>query len=183
MQNSGDRNNGAMFLGVGATILAAVSLIRNKAVAAPSTVVGLSKDVMDLLSAMAEGVAAILSKLDQILAAVKSGGGGTGGQGYPSNADRIIVQQVNCPQIQPQSYPLPDIVVADGLTVLIEAPTTNARAVYIGGSQTDAGQTTRSKPLIPGQNVAIPIKNTKDLYVGALQAGDMIIITAPQRNS
>lgn len=181
MSDTANNNRGAWFLGAGVAIAAAISMVRKAPAAVASTIVGLSQNVMDLLAAMAQGVGSIDGKLDEILS--KMGSGGSSGNSYPPNADTIHVIFVNCPNVQPQSYPLPDLQVADGLTVLIEAPTTNARAVYIGGTQPEAGQTLSAKPLIPGQNIAIPVKNTKTLWVGALSAGDGVYVTAPQRQS
>lgn len=183
---NGDKTARAgLFISVLDAIGIAVLAARKVAAAAPGAVVQLSKEVMELLISMAEGVGAILSKMDEVIDAIKaipSGGGGGGGGGYPPNADSIASQYVNCPQVLPNASQLPDIPIPTGMQITLLArngagAALNAGIIWVSNSQASAGQPFQSYPLTPGATISYAVKNAKSIWIGATIANEGVFIT------
>lgn len=181
-----DKTNQAILASTALTAIGvAVMAIRSGVKGAAGGVVTLSKEVMDLLAAMAQGIAATLVKLDAILDAIKAGGG-AGGSGFPPNADGIMAQYVNCPQVQPNAYQLPDIPIPHSMALVIEARNpggVNTGLVFLAGNQPNAGGNNQSAPLIPGATKSYRVKNAKSIWVGAAVGGEGVYITVEQNNA
>jgi hypothetical protein len=155
---------------------------------AASSIVGLSKEAMDLLAAIASGVGAIIDKLDEILAAIRGiAPGGAGGAGYPPNTDSWTVQFVPCPVGQPQAYRLSNIEIPDGfsLNLVGRNPTgANAGVVWVSptqeGAMGNAGNT-QAWPVAPNGTLQLFVKNANSVYIGAAVAGEGVYLTVEQR--
>lgn len=63
---------------------------------------------------------------------------------------------------------LPENAVPDGVTVLLQAPDTNAQTVYVGS---DSAQPIQMQP---AGTVAVDVTDTSHVYVRALSAGDTV---------
>lgn len=173
-----------------AAIAAAVEgalLLSKKAQAAGEavvTIVGLSEEVMDLLSGIAQGVGSTLEKLDDIIDAIHnivSGAPGTGG--YPDNADGITATFVACPFPQPQSFRLPSIVIPKGmqLDILARNPLgVNAGIIWVSGTEVGAHGQQQARPLIAGATVSYRVKNADSIWIGATIAGEGVYISVEQ---
>lgn len=184
-----------------AAISAAIVLARKPVMA--SNGAPFPQEVTDLIAVIAQGVGSSLSIQEEIINLVNQGmqgqgelitllreirqlllvggGGGVSGPAYPPNADKTLALWVNCPLAQPNAYRLPFVEIPDTMDLVIMAPATNVRTVYIASSEVQAGQTTQSWPLTPGALVRYRIKNAASQYVGAVQPLDGVYITAEQR--
>jgi len=170
-----------------AAIAAAIEgalLLSRKTQATVSTVVGLSKEVMDLLIAIAQGTGSIIEKLDDILDAIQDiEPGAPGSGGYPDNADGITSAFVACPFIQPQSFRLPTIVVPKGmqLDILARNPAgVNTGIIWISGTEVGARGNTQARPLIPGATLGYKVKNANSIWIGSTVAGEGVYVTVEQ---
>lgn len=181
-----ERRPPAKFVGALAAIIAAVEgailLGRKTAQAAPTAVVGLTKEVIDLLIAMAGGIGSIIEKLDEVIAAIKALTLG-GGLGYPLNADTFVAQFVPCPFPQPQTYHLPPLDIPTGMTLQLLARNplgVNVGIIWVSPTEPGAGQPTQSWPLIPGATLGLTVKNAGSVYISATVAGEGIYIAVEQ---
>ena len=175
MENRNRPARPRFFIGAAAAIIAAVEgalLLSRKALAA--NVVGLSKEVMDLLTAIAQGIGSTLEKLEDILGAIESIPGGIGGQGYPPNTNNMEALFVGCPWAQPKSYRLPSLAVPDGMQLQIKGAPTNWGVVYVARSEVKAGQPTLAWPLLPNEAIGYAVKNADALWIGAVLAPPII---------
>jgi len=188
----------AKFIGALAAIVAAIEgallLTRKTAEAAPITVVSLAKEAMDLLIAMAEGVGAILEKLDlldviidkldDIITAIKGIPGGGGGPGFPLNTETFGAQYINCPVAQPQSYPLPNIDIPDGFEIELLARNpagANTGIIYVSPTQPGASGNIQAWPLLPNATIRLGVKNASSIFIGSTVPGEGIYFAVEQR--
>ena len=183
---NGDRARPRFFIGALAAIVAAVEgaflLTRKQAKAAIITMVELPAEFIALVSSIASGVGSILEKLDELIEAVKNITGGAGG-GYPENANSITSTFVSCPFAQPQTFPLPSIIIPKGmhLDILARNPAgVNTGIIWISGTQTGAGGNMQARPLIPNATVGYAVKNANVIWIGATVAGEGVYITVEQ---
>jgi len=170
-----------------AAIAAAVEgalLLSRKAQAVVVTIVGLSKEVMDLLSGIAQGTGSIIEKLGDILDAIydiEPGAPNSGG--YPDNADGITATFVACPFAQPQSVRLPSIVIPKGmqLDILARNPVgVNVGIIWVSGTEVGARGNTQARPLIPGATLGYKVKNANSIWIGSTVAGEGVYVTVEQ---
>lgn len=188
----------AKFIGALAAIIAAVEgaflLMRKTVQAAPPTIVGLTKEVMDLLSAMAQGIGAIIEKLDlldviiqkldEVIAAIKNIAPGGAGAGFPPNTDTFAAQFVACPFPQPQSYPLSNIEIPDGFEIELLARNpngVNTGIVYVSPTQPGASGNSQAWPLLPNATLRYAVKNANSIFIGATVGGEGVYFTVEQR--
>ena len=171
------------FIGAAAAIVAAVEgafLLARKAQAAVATVVGLSKEVMDLLSAIAQGVGSTLEKLDDILDALP---GGPEAAVYPPNADTFVTQFVACPFPQPKAYRLPAFDIPTDMTLQLLARNpigVNVGIIWVSPTEPGAGQPTQSWPLISNATLGLRVKNASSVYISATVANEGVFISVEQ---
>ena len=162
-------------------------LLSRKIPSAVSTVVGLSKEVMDLLSSIAQGTGAIIEKLDDIIDAIyaiEPGAPGTpSADGYPENADGITATFVACPFVQPQSFRLPSIVIPKGmqLDILARNPVgVNTGIIWVSGTEVGARGNTQARPLIPNATIGYRVKNANSIWIGATVASEGVYVSVEQ---
>ena len=188
----------AKFIGALAAIVAAIEgavlLTRKTAQAAPITVVSLAKEAMDLLIAMAQGIGAIvekldlldviIGKLDEAITAIKGIAPGGGGAGFPLNTETFVAQFLGCAVAQPQSYPLPNLDIPDGFEIELLARNPNGAntgIIYVSSTQPGAGGNTQAWPLLPNATIRYGVKNANCIFIGATVARDGVYFTVEQR--
>lgn len=80
-----------------------------------------------------------------------------------------------------QPISLPEIVVPDGLTLILESmgapPHINTGILIVSGK----GNQSQVKPLRPGQNVGFNTTNTDDIIVTGTVVGDILILYCERR--
>jgi len=160
------------FIGAAAAIVAAVEgalLLGRKVEAATGPVVHLTQEVMALLSSIAQGVGAILEKLEDIIDAIQGipGGGGGGAAVHPPNATTIDAQLVSCAFAQPKTFRLPSIDIPDGMELQIKGAPNNRGIVYVARSETKAASIFTSWPLLPNEAIGYKVKNAQEIWIGA----------------
>lgn len=177
----------ARFVGALAAIIAAIEgailLTKRTAQAAVGPVISLPKEVMDLLSAMAQGIGAILERLDEIIEGIRAIPGGGVSGGYPDNSNAITATFVSCPQAQLVAYQLPSIVIPKGrsLDILARNPGgANTGLIWVSGTQTGAQGTQQSRPLLPGATISYRVKNANCIWISAAVAGEGVYLTVEQ---
>jgi hypothetical protein len=172
-----------------AAIFSAVAAFKNSAKAAGNAVVSLPEEVLNLWAAIADGIAAILIKLDDIITAIKSIQitGGNGGititGGYPDNNNGITATFVQCPQAQPLSYQLPPIAIPKGrsLDILARNPAgANVGVIWISFSQVGAQGNLQARPLIGNATISYNVKNANAIWIGATVPGEGVYLTVEQ---
>ena len=99
--------------------------------------------------------------------------------GWP-NAESI--QNASIPiTITGKAYQLPDMVIPDGMAVLIKSQPTNGGFIFVAPSAPEAIDRTRSYPLQPGEFIEYKVKNAKAIWVSGTVVNDLVLITA-ERN-
>jgi hypothetical protein len=181
MAGNGKTERAALFTSSVAAIAATVAAVRSRAAKTDSQALQLPQSVIDLLSAIAQGVGASLETMDSMLDAIKNISI-TGG-GSPPNADGITSLFVACPFVQPQCFQLPAVRVPQDcwLVLLARNPAgANAGIVYVAGSYSGASTTTQAYPLIPNATIAYKVKSADSIWIGATVAGEGVYITVEQ---
>jgi len=170
---------------VGSTIsaIAAAILLARKPVSAAAS--EFPPEVLEILSAIAQGEATTIEQMQQIInfLAQQGGGGGELGLGYPPNATGISAFFVNCPLAQPNAYNLPSLEIPRGMrvTLLARNPVgVNAGIIYVAKSQVDAGGNTQSYPLPANATISYTITNSNLIWIGATVAGEGVYVTVEQ---
>lgn len=184
MANPNERKP-VMFVGALAAIAVAIEGAILLARKTGQAVLSLPKEIVDLISAIAQGVGSIIEKLDAILDAIRNMVTG-GGAGFPPNADGITAVFVSCPFAQPQSFQLPNIQVPQDCNLLILARNpagVNAGIIYVAPNQVAAGANMQSYPLIANATVAYRVKNANSIWIGATVANDGVYLTVEQMGS
>lgn len=177
-------NNGrpVRFAGAIAAIIVAIEGAILLARKAGQAIVNLPKEVVDLISAIAQGVGATLEKLDSITDAIKNISIQVS-TGFPPNADGITSVFVPCTLAQPNTYQLPSIPVPqDCMVVLLgrNPAGANTGIIYVSGTQVGAGTNTSAYPLIPNATVGYKVKNANSIWIGSTVAGEGVYITVEQ---
>lgn len=80
-------------------------------------------------------------------------------------------------------YPMPDMAVPDGMSLVILAWPTNAPGslIYVSHSASGATNLNQAWPLIPGATISYRVRNAKELYVATNAAASRWSITAERR--
>jgi hypothetical protein len=100
-------------------------------------------------------------------------------QGFPANAQGIRSFSKLC-AVANQAYQGDDMVVPEGMSLLIKSYPTNVAASIIraASSQSDATNPNSSWPLVPNEAVGYQVKNANQIYVSASIAGSIVIFSA-----
>lgn len=100
-------------------------------------------------------------------------------QGFPPNAQGIRSFSTLCAVVN-QAYQGDDMVVPEGMSLLIKSYPTNALAsiVRVASSQSDATNPNSSWPLMPNEAVGYQVQNANQMYVSATVAGSIVIFSA-----
>lgn len=173
----GDKDT-ATRLGVGyAAIMSTIAAFRSHTVKAAEGEFALDQETKDLLAAIAEGCAGILTGLSDIIQAIDALSVNV--QGYPPNADFVSTTRVVCTAVN-QAYPLPEMDVPDDFSVLVKAWPLNAVGSLIYVATNPAPNAQMSWPLVPNESLPYRLKTTK-LWVFSNVAGSEAVITVEQR--
>jgi len=100
------------------------------------------------------------------------------GRGWPENAIGIRSLRV---QIVPTGTQLPDVLIPDGMALVIKAWPLNPGWLQVGESLSASGSLNQSWPLIPNEIVWYNVKNANQIYVGANAAGCFANLTVEQK--
>ena len=100
-------------------------------------------------------------------------------QGYPSNAPTIQVATVALPSITASTtgaQRFPDMVVHNGMALLIKAAPSNLGIVYIASSMASALNINSAYPLLPNETLSIYVTTPFGLWGSAINAGDFVYL-------
>ena len=144
--------------------------------------VPIPKELMDLVVAIAlseENVDANTLAIIEAINALKTGGTF---QGWPPNVDGTRTFAVLCP-VAARAYPVPDMVIPDGMSLLIKASPINVplSLVFVGRTPAECTNPNSSWPLVPNESVTYAVKNASGFYISTDTAGSIAIFTAEQR--
>jgi len=100
-------------------------------------------------------------------------------QGFPANMPGIRSFAKLC-AVANQAYQGDDMVVPEGMSLLIKSYPTNGAAsiVRVASSQADSTNLNSSWPLVPNEAVGYQVKNANQIYVSASIAGSIVIFSA-----
>lgn len=154
-----------------------------QSVAAAGGPVTLDPAILDLLTAWAQTTEDIDSVLAQILADLPgSPAGGTVYQ-YPPNLANVTTSSV---QVQLLTVPvrMPDIIIPDGMELVIKASPLNAvgSLIYVARSQADAGNVNASWPLMPNEPISYKVKDANIFWIGSNVIGSIAFYTVEQQS-
>jgi hypothetical protein len=178
---TGNSGKAGLIVGGGAAILAAIALVK-KASAAPGSTFSLDEATRQLLIAIAEANAALVTGVEAILAKMQQTGGGL--SGYPvDNAVtlRSITLVLNAVNV---AVHLPSLTVPNDMLIVIKADPGNAAfpgVVRIADSQANATDPVHSYPLVTNEFRAVRIKDASNLWVSATVLPASVIVSAEQR--
>lgn len=182
-----DTGRTALVLGGAAAVAAAIALVNSgRARATPGQgPLVLDETTMQLLVAMAENGADISRLLQTILKVTETGEAGPiTVQGYPDNADSIEAGRVVINALD-TGVQFPDVVVPNGMALLVKGFPRNGNLLFIGKSQNASININQSYPLLPNENVRYYIKNASALWVAGItgfsNVNDSIVLTVEQK--
>jgi len=138
----------------------------------------LDQETKELLAMIAEANASMLLGVADILVALQALQINV--QGFPPNADYVVTTRIVC-TLPNQSYPVPELEVPEGFTLLIKAWPLNAVGSLVYVATSPAPQAQMAWPLIPNESLPYGIKNTSKLWVFSNIAGSQAVMTVEQR--
>lgn len=165
----------ALAISIPAAIAAAAALAK-KVQAAPGGELVIPKEFWDLIIAIATYAGTIddsIQKLIQEMAKLT-----INVQGFPANARGIRNFSIIC-TVANQAYPGNDMIVPEGMSLLIKSYPTNAigSLVRVASSLSDATNINSSWPLMPNEAVGYQVQNANEMYVSGTAAGLLVIFS------
>jgi len=162
-----------------AAIAAALAYInsRKAAPAPPGGELTLPPEFVQLITAIAassdsidSNVLKVISELSKLSINV---------QGFPVNTNSVRSFSKLC-AVANQAYQGDDMVVPEGMSLLIKSYPTNAAAsiVRVASSISDATNINSSWPLVPNEAVGYQVRNANQIYVSATIANSIVIFSA-----
>jgi hypothetical protein len=162
-----------------AAIAAALAWInsRKKVTAPPGEELTLPPEFVQLIAAIAASSDSIGNNLLKVIEELTNLSINV--QGFPANTQGIRTFTKLC-AIANQSYQGDDMVVPEGMSLLIKSYPTNAGAsiIRVASSISDATNLNSSWPLLPNEAVGYQVKNANQIYVSASIAGSIVIFSA-----
>jgi hypothetical protein len=95
------------------------------------------------------------------------------------NWDALVIDSKTC-AVPGAPEQFPSVTVPDGVTVLLEAPTTNTNTVYVAGSSDNALLTGKRKALAAGDSLSLRISNLNVLWINSVVAAEGVEYTFEQ---
>lgn len=143
---------------------------------------GIPEELVRLIIAIAASIDAIDQNTLAIIDAIK-GLTLEGGLGWPPNAEGTRSFAILCPAVG-TPYQASDMIIPDGMALLIKASPLNAVGSLIFVAKTPAECTNPNSawPLIPNESIPYFVKNANAFYVSTNIAGSIAIFTAEQRS-
>ncbi|KKL08912.1 hypothetical protein LCGC14_2571120 [marine sediment metagenome] len=183
---AGKSGKAGVVLGGAALVTAAIALAQKRAQAAPGDgLLKLDEQTMALLIAMAQTTADIEQLVSQIL-------GGLGGddgpislqvKGWPPNAEGVRTFVVVCAVVN-RAYEASDMVIPDGMSLVIKASPNNAvgSLIYVAKSPAESINPNSSWPLVQNESISYQVKNANAFHVSTNVANSVAVFTAEQRS-
>lgn len=178
-------DNTARLLGGGATLAAALALMKGQAVAANGDTLHLDPATLKLLEAIGISVADIETLMEQVLGAM---GGLQPNQGSPIvqspsgnygvNQKYIRSNRVLCPAAN-VAVRMPSAAIPEGHAVVIKALWTNGGVIFVGGSAAVANPND-GYPLIANETVGYRVQDLEEIYISANTPGEGVSWTCEQ---
>ncbi len=168
----------AIGISTAAIIAAAIAVSRKPAAAAPpGGQLTLPPEFVQLIAAILATSDSIDSDLLKAIDAISKLSINV--QGFPANAPGTRSFSKLC-AVANQSYQSDDMVVPEGMSLLIKSYPTNAGAsiIRVASSISDATNPNSSWPLLPNEAVAYQVQNANQIYVSASIAGSLVIFSA-----
>ena len=178
MAEKDQASKAAVVVSVGAAITAAYALLK-RTKAAPGGVLQLPEELWNLIIAIASSVDSVDTDLDQVISAINSLAL-TAGQGWPSNTDSIQTFRVICVAAN-TAYPLPDMAIPDGFSLVVAAWPLNANLIFISDTPSGATNPNSIDALAAGGLRTLSVQNAKCIWVSAVAAGDSVTLLSEKR--
>jgi hypothetical protein len=177
MAEAKERSNAALAISVPTAIALVWSYLRGSKAGA-----AIPDEVVQLLIALAATSEDTKGLVQQILDALSTG---SGGQGWPANADSITALRV---AINPAAgVEMPSIFIPSGMTLVIKAYALNPAWLWVGASLGEVANVNQAFPLLPNEVVTYQVENANQIYISAMTpagvatAGCFACLTVEQR--
>jgi hypothetical protein len=160
-----------------AIIAAAIAASKKAGAAPPGGQITLPPEFVQLIAAIAASSDDIDSNLLKAIDEISKIAINV--QGFPPNALGIRSFSKLC-VVANQAYQGDDMVVPEGMSLLIKSYPTNAAAsiIRVASSPADATNLNSSWPLLPNEAVGYQVKNANQIYISATIANSIVIFSA-----